>query len=286
MSKNQYIYIIVFVGLISLEFCKKESVKKTIEEQPLAKIQYIKGQIKIEREGSVIEGKINDFLQKNDILITEENSIVDIILREKGILRITENTKIKMNSLTPENIEIIQDKGSVITHLKKLKESENYTIVTPTSIAAVRGTSFITKVLKDDQTNFALIEGKIEIKNKKGNSIILDQAGEIIIEKDKEISRKKILPLSKESLDILKEIASQDKGNVQEYVSFVTEIKNSSAYKNIATDINYEAKVEESKTLHQKKIIEKLKSSEENVIQRNIKKDPLKIPSEKDFEKK
>ncbi len=278
-------YLIIFVGLVSLEFCKKESIKEANIEQPIAKIQYIKGVVKIEREGNVIEGKINDFLQKNDILYTEKDSVVDIIIRQKGIIRITDNTKIKINFITSENIEIFQDKGSIITHLRKLKESENYSIVTPTSVAAVRGTSFITKIINENQTNFALIEGRIEIKNKKGETIILEQAGEIIVERDKELSKKKILPLSKESLQILKEIASQDKGNIQEYASFVTEIKNSSMYKYIATDTNYEEKVEEFKKLPEKKVIEKIKSSEENVIQRNIKKDPLKIPSEKDFEK-
>ncbi|MFN3603690.1 MAG: FecR domain-containing protein [Leptonema sp. (in: bacteria)] len=280
-------FYFVGIGLFLLSFCKQETqVKKSLEEQPVAKIQFVKGQVKVERDKILAEAKINDLLQTKDILITEKDSSIDIILKDKGIIRINENTRIEIRSLTSDNIEIYQDRGSVISHLKKLKESENYSIITPTSIAAVRGTSFITKVISENKTNIALIEGKIEIKNQKGDTIVLDQAGEINVEKEKELSKKKILPLSKESLQLLKELASQDKGNVQEYVSFVTELKNSSAYKEIAVETNYQEKIEESKKLPEKKITEKLKSSEEKIIQRNVKNDPLKIPTEKDFNKK
>lgn len=282
--KNSFILL---VGLIFFIFCKQEvtQVKKASEEQPIAKIQYLKGSVKIERSGTVVEAKINDFLQVKDILIAEKDSVVDIILKEKGILRINENTRVEIRSLTSENIEIFQNNGSVITHLKKLKETENYSIITPTSVAAVRGTSFITKVVNENRTDFALVEGKLEIKNQKGEKIILDQAAEISVEKEKELSKKRIQPLSKESLQMLRELASQDKGNVQEFVSFVSELKNSSAYKDIGVDVNYQEKVEEAKKLPEKKVVEKIKSSEEKIIQRNVKNDPLKIPTEKDFSK-
>lgn len=279
--------IILMVGLIFATFCKQEvtQVKKASDEQPVAKIQYLKGSVKIERSGSVVEAKINDLLQVKDILIAEKDSVVDIILKEKGILRINENTRIEIRALSSENIEIFQNNGSVITYLKKLKETENYSVITPTSIAAVRGTSFITKVVNEKRTDIALVEGKIEIKNQKGERIILDQAAEISVEKEKELSKKKIMPLSKESLQMLKELAAQEKGNIQEFVSFVSELKNSSAYKDLGIDVNYQEKVEEAKKLPEKKVVEKIKSSEEKVIQRNVKNDPLKIPTEKDFSK-
>ncbi len=289
MNKNINIHIIATLVLVLFfAFCKQEmpQVQKQPIEEPIAKVQFLKGDVSIQRNEEIKPLNVNDSLLMSDIIITGANSTIDIIIKNRGIVRLGDNTKIQIQTLTSENIEINQDSGTIITHLKKLKQSENYTIITPTSIAAVRGTSFITKVMKDNSTNYALIEGKIEIKNDKGNSIVLDQPGELTVQKQMDLTKQKVRPLSKESIQILKEIAAQETGNVQEYVSFVQELKNSSALKNLEVDSNYEEKVDNAMNKQDRKIIEKVKSGEETVIKRNIKNDPLKIAPEKDFAKK
>jgi RNA polymerase-binding transcription factor DksA len=115
--------------------------------------------------------------------------------------------------------------------------------------------------------------------------MVLDKAGEITIQKQMDLTKQKIRPLSKESLEMLKQLAAQDKGNVQEFVSFVQELKNSSSYKDIGLESNYEEKLEETVSKQEKKIVQKIQSGEETVLKRNIKKDPLKVPPSKDFTK-
>ncbi|GIW70373.1 MAG: sigma factor regulatory protein FecR [Patescibacteria group bacterium] len=285
MKKIKIILTIFGIGLI-FTLCKQEpQIQKEPEVKIIAKVQFLKGDAYIKRDNVEKPVQINDLLQMKDILITKENTTLDIVLKNKGIIRIAENTQIELQTLSEENIEIHQNSGTVITHLKKLKENENYRISTPTAVAAVRGTSFITKVDEEKNSNFALIHGKIEVKNQKGSSIVIDQPGELTVKKEMDLMKQKIRPLSKESLQLLKELAAQDTGNVQEFVSFVQELKNSSAYKEIELEANYEEKVENVVSNQNKKSIPKTQSAEETVIKRNIKKDPLKIPPSRDFTK-
>lgn len=286
-NKIQKQFIATFGLFLIFAFCKQETtqIQKQPIEEVIARVQFIKGEVFLQRNDEVKPLNVNDSLVMNDIIITKDNSLVDIIIKNKGIVRLAENTKIHIQTLTNESIELHQDSGTVITHLKRLKQTENYTIITPTSIAAVRGTSFITKVLQDKSTNYALIEGKIEIKNDKGKSIVMDQPGELVVQKQMDLTKQKVRPLSKESLQILKEIAAQETGNIQEFASFVQELKNSSAFKNLEVDSDYEQKVQNAMNKQDRKTIEKVKSGEETVIKRNIKTDPLKIAPEKDFAK-
>jgi len=283
--KKQPLLILLMI-LMGLANCKEErQIQKQPEKNILARIQYIKGDVILKKENTQKSAQINDVLEMNDIILTKDDATVDIIVKNKGIIRIGENARVELKTLSEENIELKQDSGTVITHLKKLNANENYSVVTPTSVAAVRGTSFITKVDKDQNTTVALVHGSIEIRDKKGNSMVLDKAGEITIQKQMDLTKQKIRPLSKESLEMLKQLAAQDKGNVQEFVSFVQELKNSSSYKDIGLESNYEEKLEETVSKQEKKIVQKIQSGEETVLKRNIKKDPLKVPPSKDFTK-
>jgi len=283
--KKQPLLILLMI-LMGLANCKEErQIQKQPEKNIIARIQYIKGDVILQKENTQKSAQINDVLEMNDIILTKDDTIVDIIVKNKGIIRIGENARVELKTLSEENIELKQDSGTVITHLKKLNANENYSVVTPTSVAAVRGTSFITKVDKDQNTTVALVHGSIEIRDKKGNSMVLDKAGEITIQKQMDLTKQKIRPLSKESLEMLKQLAAQDKGNVQEFVSFVQELKNSSSYKDIGLESNYEEKLEETVSKQEKKIVQKIQSGEETVLKRNIKKDPLKVPPSKDFTK-
>jgi len=283
--KKQPLLILLMI-LIGLENCKEErQIQKQPEKNILARIQYIKGEAILQKENTQKSAQINDVLEMNDIILTKDDATVDIIVKNKGIIRIGENARVELKTLSEENIELKQGSGTVITHLKKLNANENYSVVTPTSVAAVRGTSFITKVDKDQNTTVALVHGSIEIKDKTGNSMVLDKAGEITIQKQMDLTKQKVRPLSKESLEMLKQLAAQDKGNVQEFVSFVQELKNSSSYKDIGLESNYEEKLEETVSKQEKKIVQKIQSGEETVLKRNIIKDPLKVPPSKDFTK-
>jgi len=283
--KKQPLLILLMI-LIGLANCKEErQIQKQPEKNIIARIQYIKGDVILQKENTQKSAQINDVLEMNDIILTKDDATVDIIVKNKGIIRIGENARVELKTLSEENIELKQGSGTVITHLKKLNANENYSVVTPTSVAAVRGTSFITKVDKDQNTTVALVHGSIEIKDKTGNSMVLDKAGEITIQKQMDLTKQKVRPLSKESLEMLKQLAAQDKGNVQEFVSFVQELKNSSSYKDIGLESNYEEKLEETVSKQEKKIVQKIQSGEETVLKRNIKKDPLKVPPSKDFTK-
>ncbi len=280
-------FFLIQLGLLlfAFSYCKEEvTIQKENIEKFIAKPQFIKGDVKLERQGNIQNLEMNTMLLKDDKILTGKDAALDIILKDRGIIRIGEESVIEIKSLLEENLEFNQSSGTIITHLKRLSSSEKFSVVTPTSVASVRGTSFIVKVDKQtNNTNIALVEGSLEIKDNKGKSVILDEPGEISISKDMEIRKENLKPLSKESLKLLKDLASADKGNVQEFSSFIQELKNSKVYKEIQTESNFERKIEETKLVQTQKNIEKIKSSEEETIKRNTAKDPLKIPTDKEF---
>ncbi|MCE9499717.1 MAG: FecR domain-containing protein, partial [Leptospira sp.] len=131
--------------------------------------------------------------------------------------------------------------GKVVTLLKKERKDESFNVLTPTTIAGVRGTSFLTSVedLNDAESNkkvscegsscrvtFAVIEGKIALTRPGSKEeIILEKNSQITIDREKKFSNKMVKPLNKESLKELKNMIVFHKNDVLGFSKLVDELK-------------------------------------------------------------
>lgn len=105
-------------------------------------------------------------LAYNDIITTGEKSFCEIIINEKNILRINAKTQLQFKISDKENT-LQLDSGWLAGVTKEKFTSQGlFLIKTPTATAAVRGTSFCTKVEDADKTYFCVCNGKIEFINK------------------------------------------------------------------------------------------------------------------------
>lgn len=103
------------------------------------------------------------FLQPGDVIETGDKSFCDIMINERNILRIKENSMVILH-ITASGSFIRLEKGWLagITKAKFTTEGK-YRINTPTVTASVRGTSFCTKVENERSTYFCVCNGTINL---------------------------------------------------------------------------------------------------------------------------
>lgn len=145
-------YIIPAVLLILIS-CGGNDVKTVIKA--------FSGSIQI--NGSTIPGVGLIHLKQGDIIETSGNSFCDIMVDDKRIIRIRENSRIACGLSSGEN-SIRVDKGLITVVTKeKFSNEGRYSITTPTASASIRGKSFCVKVENEKSTYLCMCSGRINI---------------------------------------------------------------------------------------------------------------------------
>jgi uncharacterized pyridoxamine 5'-phosphate oxidase family protein len=113
--------------------------------------------------------QIKDQLQDGDTLKTGAKSYVVVQNTDGLVLRIEQNTELAMSSFnSAAKREISLSKGKVLSSVGKLKKGSEYTVKTPTAIAAVRGTEFLTE-FNGKNSIVAVGKGKVSVERTSGN---------------------------------------------------------------------------------------------------------------------
>ena len=132
--------------------------------------------------------KVQDVVKDGDVIETGEKSSVIVQVGDELLVRFEANTKVVVTSITDiAKRQINLEKGKVLSSVSKLKKGNEYFVKTPTAVASVRGTEFLTDYA-DGKTIVAVGKGtvsvvKSETKEEKlvdlGNSVVIDQKVEM-----------------------------------------------------------------------------------------------------------
>jgi len=107
---------------------------------------------------------INTEIKSGDIIETMGDSLCDIIINDKNILRLQPDTKLILNISEKEN-SIYLEKGWLAGVTRKIFTKEGkFHVKTPTVTASIRGTSFCMKIENEKSTYFCVCNGSIELK--------------------------------------------------------------------------------------------------------------------------
>ena len=79
---------------------------------------------------------------------TGDRSMMDILLQNDSVVRITENAQMNLSSLNLTDIQLELPSGNAFCKIKKLYKGQGLSVKTPTAVAAVRGTEFSTEVVR------------------------------------------------------------------------------------------------------------------------------------------
>lgn len=314
----------LFIPLVLLNLfifssaCQKDSkvATPTKAEEPAqehqAVIAFIKGEVVILRDGNQSKPVLGEALLAKDTIVTGTNGSLEIILGDEGVLKISKNTSLMLSTAMTNHgeerqTEVNMQYGKLVAVLKKERKNDSFNVVTPTSIAGVRGTSFLTSVespkgakagVPCGQENclvrYAVLDGAIAIrKPNSDNEIIIDKQKQATVGKDSNLNEKLIKPIESQSLSELKEMLIFENTKMLQYESLSNELR---ANNEDLKKMDLGSSMEEVESTIRKKEISKNKADEvittaksvdeSKYIQKDIHKDSLKLQPKESFDKK
>jgi hypothetical protein len=166
LSRNSFIRILytsaVLVSFLFILSCKDEV--KPVSSSGL--LIFKSGNVSLKRtNGETIHPQIKENIFPGDTIITGKNSCAVFQLDNLGVFRVFEKTnlilssKIMQGSIPSLNLP----NGSVFSKIIKLKKKQRFSVKTPTSVAAVRGTEFMVSNQNNNSKTY-VSKGKIELK--------------------------------------------------------------------------------------------------------------------------
>ena len=142
MAKKRILFIsIVFLLIIALVAGTVYAllfVNKTIEAFVLPE----KGLVEIDSGVGFRAISTQTPLYEDNLIRTGPHTSAVVIIHESILITLESNTQVSLADLTKDNVKVEQQKGSTWNKFTKLNGVTDYTLVTPTSVAAVRGTEF------------------------------------------------------------------------------------------------------------------------------------------------
>jgi len=296
------IVMILMISLVGFFSCSKQSTSVKLAENVLkAKVTLAMGKAYILRDDNPtkISMKIGDIIHPHDVIITGKNSSVNIVLANRGLIKIQENSHVSLKNLV--NIDNENNKatvkvtaGRIVLGLQKLKKDSSFEVETPTAVAGVRGTTFMVSVDKRETSAFpyfvkvkkkeevvtkiAVLTGKVELVNPKNESDnkMINALREATLENDdfKNIKIEKITRLSLNEISAMKDYSEIKRLKLKEISEEIqqaepeveqllkAELKMKSEIKSEVEDLSQTERAIESQKIEAKKeAIKKMKSS-------------------------
>lgn len=142
MAKRKVLYIglallavliIAGVAIYSLLFVTKTAQAMLLPQGGVVEVNSGSGFVAVNGETQVSE---------DDIIRTGADGSASLVLYESLFITLEPNTQVSVSEIAKDNIQIEQSQGSTWNKFTKINGVTGYTVTTPTSVAAVRGTEF------------------------------------------------------------------------------------------------------------------------------------------------
>jgi hypothetical protein len=187
--RNKLVILIMLFAVITLSIfaisCKKEAPQQA-KPDPTALVTFVLGNVTVTRpDGSSAALNVKDEIKTGAAIETGVKSFVNLQIADAGLIRVDEKSRLEMNDiLSADNGTVLDLKtGTVFSRVIK-KLDRKYRINTPTMIAAVRGTEFLT-IATDKKGQVFVKEGIVNV------STSSDTEGKEIIERKRVVVNEK-----------------------------------------------------------------------------------------------
>lgn len=157
-------------------------------QSEIGQLALIKGDVEVLHDQKLLTPKLGYKLFEGDKIQTKAQSSAKLVMNDRNIIVVTENTELKLSHYRQVKNEkqVIIDlaKGSARHALKqKYKNNEKYEVRTPVMVVGVRGTDFITKFdASSEDSVLCAIEGvvSLNLQNNKSDPAILVNSGNFV----------------------------------------------------------------------------------------------------------
>ena len=146
---NSLVLAAAAVMAISLSYCgKKEQAARADASGRKMLVLLASGDAKVTRQGNTVPAKVGLVIQQGDLIDTGSGTM-DLQTRDGSALRLKPNSSISVDALSEganQETTVSLKKGGLLARIDKQSKGASNKVVTPTSIAGVRGTSYSIEV--------------------------------------------------------------------------------------------------------------------------------------------
>ena len=183
--KNNLIILLFFIGMMS-------------SDNGIALITKAKGSVEYKKNDGTV---VNDGLKKgtslfnNDRITTGSNGFAKYVYLDDGsMIKVHKNAEVYIYGAVDKRsiIKQVNVSGGNVKFEVSKQGQDDFTVITPTSVATVKGTDFWLESDEDDGDQFFGLSGLVNVKNIESNLILqLTRNTTIISEPDGEMNIKK-----------------------------------------------------------------------------------------------
>lgn len=185
-----YLIVVFLIGVFFIPVCASGTTTTQVQEQEIS-LTKVSGLVEIQTIGEVKWKKaaVGMKLKSNQRIRTFEKSRAYLDLGEDSSMVISANSILDVLELKKqiEGQKGFASKvklwiGKIRTEIKKLDKDSSFEVITPTSLAGIRGTKWSTFVNDDDLSSVYVEDGAVWLKNLIGNQeymVLKDQFSNI-----------------------------------------------------------------------------------------------------------
>ena len=168
-KKVKLVSLVIGINLLLLPLvnCKKEEGKvvDTVSKPTLSGVVlFVVGDV----QSGTRKIKTGDLILENESVKTGKNSACDLQIKDSDagiVMRMKSESSFQLKTIAVNGKQVpstVVSIGTAMVNVSgKLKNGENFQVVTPTQTAGVRGTKFEVNVSKDGSTTLSVTEGKV-----------------------------------------------------------------------------------------------------------------------------
>lgn len=202
------VIIAAAVSVSMLISCAKETKNELF-------VSFFTGSVTQVRNGAQVAVEVKGLGKEGDIFTVGEKSTLILQSSDGLVIRFESNTEAVISSINDvTKREISLNKGKVLSSVEKLQKGHGYAVKTPTAVASVRGTQFLTE-FTGTKSIVAVGKGVVNVKRtagapdeklvEKGNSAVVEAEKEIV--ELREVNKVETLELSKlENTPVVQEV--------------------------------------------------------------------------------
>jgi hypothetical protein len=275
---------LILLGALTVACQGEDNVKGQEQAKPVARISFLSGDVQVKEGAEFAAASNGQILKSGAELTTGPGASAELFFKDMGIVRVGSGSTIQVDAVAANEVSVGLNQGEAGVFLKKINQGNEFSVHTPTSVAAVRGTAFLVTVDGNERSRIALFDGALEVTDEQGKSVVMDQKGEITVEKGQSISGSDVKPLSEDALNQMKDKAVFEESEVMEYNTLLEELEQSEWMQELQVEGDLTERMENlDRGDRPADRVVKAQRAEENVIRRDTEGDPLKIPAKKDF---
>lgn len=165
-TKTLHLALLIAISLLTVHCSKIRLIlgQESIQESKVVVI-FANGDVNILRANEKFKPKVGTILDSKDIIMTESGSL-DIQNKSGDLIRVKSYSKLSIASLedgegSKTSVDI--QWGELIVKTKKMKSNSDFKVLTPTTVAGVRGTIFTVELEKDKIPKVKVYEGSVAV---------------------------------------------------------------------------------------------------------------------------